>query len=432
MAFVAGYSNGVTLSGYLDDVAPVAGVTNLITKTAIAVGSGDRSDLNAGILFSAMLGAFISGLMNPRPVAFVLTPRYGPTFLIGSAFSALGAVQVIYNHRREFYFLAIANGVMNGITSMYSSNLLRVSAFSGPVTDIGVCFGQLVRGNRSNAWKLYVLVGLFLSFWLGGLVGYEAAIGRREMALFFNAVFFFAMGFALVAYFVIKRKLTLFEALFGLGKVGIRFKRMEVRRQGVDERGEPIENKTEPVSEKELLELYDSLLEREGEVNEDALMSLLASRDLEVKKHRRSILGIIQHKMAQHDQEGDWTIGRDDWENLVSNANELPFTNMSGIASSSMIGSINAVAPPPDMFGSTVGMSSAIGGTRAGQPGIKESLNASINATHSAARNKKATFKESMKASVHAIRLASIMQVESTGWVVDEGEGDAEEEREGS
>ncbi|KAL7528328.1 hypothetical protein ACHAWF_002521 [Thalassiosira exigua] len=420
MAFVAGYSNGVSLSNFLDDAAPVAGVTNLITKTSIAVAKREKADQAAGILFSAMAGAFLSGLLNPRPVAFVLSPRYGPTFLLGSAFSALGAVSTIYNQRREFFFLAFGNGVMNGITSMYSANLLRVSSFSGPVTDIGVYFGQLARGNHANAWRLYVLVGLFLAFWLGGIVGYEAAAAERARALVFNALFFFGMGCSLVTFFVVKKKLTFFEALFGLGKVGVRFKKIEVRRQSVDVRGMPIENKTEPVPDQELLELYDSLLEREGEVNEDALMNLLASHDLEVKKHRRSILGIIQCKMAQCDQDGDWTICRDDWKKLVSDRDALHFAAKPVIGANSTAESDHAA-----IISSIVANA---GSHRASQPTAKESIVASINSSRQAPRSRKLTMRESIAASIDAIRLASIVPIESTGWVVDEGDTREREE----
>lgn len=144
-------------------------------------------------------------------------------------------------------------------------------------------------------------------FFQGGLVGYEVAVARRNLALIFNAVFFFFIGITVILYFVIRMKLNVFEALFGIGKVGIRFEHISVKYHKTDSQGNDVETS---VGHDDLLAIYDELLEREGQVNEDALMSLLASRDLEVKRHRRSILGIIQEKFHEHDGEGDWTISR--------------------------------------------------------------------------------------------------------------------------
>ena len=36
-----------------------------------------------------------------------------------------GAIVALHNERREFFFTAIGNGIQNGVSSMYSANLLR-------------------------------------------------------------------------------------------------------------------------------------------------------------------------------------------------------------------------------------------------------------------------------------------------------------------
>ena len=53
--------------------------------------------------------------------------------------------------RALFYFAAVANGIQNGVTSTYSANLIRTSHLTGTSTDIGLIFGQMLRGN----WKNY-------------------------------------------------------------------------------------------------------------------------------------------------------------------------------------------------------------------------------------------------------------------------------------
>jgi hypothetical protein len=66
----------------------------------------------------------------------------------------------------------MANGVQNGMSSLYSANLLRTTHLTGTTTDIGLLIGASLRGNRVNEWKLWILIGLAVSFWTGSLVGF--------------------------------------------------------------------------------------------------------------------------------------------------------------------------------------------------------------------------------------------------------------------
>lgn len=348
-AYTAGYSNGVALSGYLsvgDTLGarqPVAGVTNEYTVSAIAAGEADAEEymFAIGTIFSHMAGSVISSVMNPRPVSFVLSPRYGPTFVIGAIFSSFGAVAAIFNQRREFYLTTIGNGILNGVTSMYSANLIRTTSYSGPTTDIGIYVGQVLRGNRTNLWRLYILSGLTFAFWLGGLSGYEASKFKREYSLIFNAVFFATIGFSIIVYFVIAHKVSFCDAFFGIGKFGIKLEKVTVKRRRTDsgkitngQSGDAAFNPgTSSLDEEELMRIFDELDSNEQEaVDQDRLMELLASKDLVVKKHRRSIFGIINARMAanEHDQTGDWTISRDDWRRLVKqNSSRRGFSTLS-------------------------------------------------------------------------------------------------------
>ena len=334
-AYTAGYSNGVALSGYLSVgatfgvVQPVAGVTNEYTMSAIAVAEGDAEGYKVavGTILSSVAGSVISSAMNPRPVAFVLSPRYGPIFVIGSIFSTLGAVAALHNERREFFFTTIGNGILNGITSMYSANLLRTTSYSGPTTDIGIYFGQVLRGNRTNLWRLYILSGLSFAFWLGGLSGFEAAKFKRQYSLILNACIFATIGFSIICYFVVVHKVSFCEAFFGIGKWGIKFEKVTVKRRKRDRQSESDQLKgngfipgNSSLDEAELLQIFDELDSNDqGVVDQDRLMSLLASKDLVVKKHRRNIFGILYARMTAdgHHKTGDWTVTRDDWKRLI-------------------------------------------------------------------------------------------------------------------
>ena len=98
MAFSAGYANGVCLSGFLN-VDPegsvkqsVAGVTGLYTNSAIFIGEREfhQASFMFGTIFSVMGGAFLSALLNPYPIAFEISPRYGLNIPNGSILYDIG------------------------------------------------------------------------------------------------------------------------------------------------------------------------------------------------------------------------------------------------------------------------------------------------------------------------------------------------------
>ena len=58
-----------------------------------------------------------------------LGPEYGPVFLVGSVMLALSCVFGYTDSEGKtlFYFVAMANGLQNGMSSMYSGNLIRTT-----------------------------------------------------------------------------------------------------------------------------------------------------------------------------------------------------------------------------------------------------------------------------------------------------------------
>ena len=104
----------------------------------------------------------------------------------------------LYTHAITLRTIAIGNGIQNGISSMYSANLLRTSHLTGTTTDIGLFCGMAIRGNRTNNWKLYILIGLALSFWTGSFAGYFAAKIKFQFSLLFNAIFFLVISMCVV------------------------------------------------------------------------------------------------------------------------------------------------------------------------------------------------------------------------------------------
>lgn len=130
---------------------------------------------------------------------------------------------------RFFFFVAAANGIQNGISSMYSANLIRTTHLTGTTTDIGLFVGQWLRGNLNNVWKLQILTGLAISFWCGSFVSFFAVQAWRHYTLLFNAAVFFVIFILIVLFLAINLHLPPWRALRGmwhwhqtLHKIGLR------------------------------------------------------------------------------------------------------------------------------------------------------------------------------------------------------------------
>ena len=319
MAFSAGYSNGVCLSGFLNVDAnsakqSVAGVTGVYTNSAIFLAENDfqKAGFMFGTIFSVMFGAFVAAIMNPRPIAFEISPRYGPTFLAAAFFMTLGAVEVWHNNRREFFFTAIANGIQNGISSMYSANLLRTSHLTGTTTDIGLFLGMALRGNHTNNWKLYILIGLAVFFWLGSLSGFFASQVKYDDSLIFNAAFFVLLSMCVIIRTCIVYEVSFFNALLGTGKWMDALDHLDVVPKDADKSATD-----KALHDEELNDIFEDVAaQNDGRVDQNALIEYLTSHDFRVKKHRKPLVAVLHSAFTAHG-DGDWKLSKEEWNGLI-------------------------------------------------------------------------------------------------------------------
>merc|ERR1712137_132256 len=196
----------------------VAAFTGAYTNAGFQLAQGRLGEVwnIMSLVFAFIGGAFICGVLNPKAKPWTLGPpyAYGPGFLIGSVFLfAAGAVAEWYPQSGWYFYLAAAaNGLQNGLSSTYSANLLRVCHLTGTSTDIGLILGQLVRGERANLWKLFVLVVLAVAFLLGGSVAYVAMHAFASHALLFSACFFFLIGMGCILFVSVQYSVSILEA----------------------------------------------------------------------------------------------------------------------------------------------------------------------------------------------------------------------------
>ncbi len=226
LALNSGYINGLFLSGLLaeegSDKVNVSAVTRAYTESGLNLVSGLYNEFGFAfkIILSFVAGACVSGLLNPEATPHKLVPSYGPTFLIGSIclIAALFAADIKPSGHAQYYLAAAANGLQNGISSIYSANLIRTSHHTGTSTDIGIIIGQILRGNWKNYWKLKVLIGLASSFWFGGLISFYSATAFLHDSLWFSTALFMVIGMSHLTFVVLTEKVSYFQAAYGTWK----------------------------------------------------------------------------------------------------------------------------------------------------------------------------------------------------------------------
>ena len=222
LSFNAGYSNGACLSGLLTDLGiqqSVAGFTGSYTNSALFLGDGYIQDFGFQIcmILSFILGSCVSGILTPNPTPHRIEPTYGPSFFLGGILMIIASVLAATPGDDHFFFYLVAatNGIQNGISSMYSANLIRSTHLTGTSTDIGLFIGQLISGNKQNLWKLRVLLCLTTAFWIGGLISFYATTHFTHFSLLFSAGLFLLIGAQLIYFLVHELHISVLAAITG-------------------------------------------------------------------------------------------------------------------------------------------------------------------------------------------------------------------------
>jgi hypothetical protein len=222
-----GFVNGVTMSALLSENEPtdidpgsamVSGVAGYITNSAtFAVGRYlDKYRYNVFMFLFYMLGASITAIISPNAKPYAVDPGFGPSFMIGGTMLLGSSLLSMYGSpTRWIYYLAIcANGVQNGVASIYSANLIRCT-LTGAITDIGLVLGQMLRGNFSKVGKGSVLAIIVICFWIGGIIAFPAVRAFEAHTLFINAGIFYLVGLLNVFYLVSQLNIGLLAAATG-------------------------------------------------------------------------------------------------------------------------------------------------------------------------------------------------------------------------
>jgi len=224
-----GFVNGITMSGLLianeefndalnPKTAMVSGVSGIFTSSTVDLikQSWDQYRFHVFLMLSYAGGAFITAILSPKAKPYAVDPFFGPSLLIAATMLLLASILALYESpsRFVFYLAMCANGICNGVASIYSANLIRCT-LTGAMTDIAIVIGQMLRGNNDKFGRGAILAIIVISFWVGGLLSFSAVRKFKTMTLFVNAVLLYLIGFLNVFYLVHSLNLSFFHAISG-------------------------------------------------------------------------------------------------------------------------------------------------------------------------------------------------------------------------
>ena len=322
MAFNCGFINGSCVSGLLTGGTgqSVAGYTASYTKSGLAMAQGDWESMSfpSGLILSYFAGSFIAGILTPDAKSYQIEPTYGPTFLIGGVLMAIASILAdleVYPNK-VFCLVAAANGVQNGIASIYSANLIRVS-MTGATCDLALTVAQLVRGNLKSFGKGLVLALVVFNFWLGGIVSFYATRRLLSRTLFINAALFWAIGIALVFFLVREIGVSVQAAVFGTWQWKKALQHLQEMNLLKNDGGGFVMDPSRHAATT-LSKLFDAVdLDGDGEINSTELTLALNESAMTITD------SVIQLLIQSADTNKDGKINREEWCSMIEKIRTL-------------------------------------------------------------------------------------------------------------
>lgn len=170
LAFSAGLINAVAFSGFSHNA--VTHVTGTVTKSAIALASGDFTGyfLSTGLIMAFGAGAVLSGIIIGNE-HLRLGRRYGLSLIIESGLLLLSYYLFTRNIREGELFASAACGLQNAMVATYSGNAIRTTHMTGVVSDLGSLVGNFIARRHVDPRQFLLLSIVFVHFYVGGMLG---------------------------------------------------------------------------------------------------------------------------------------------------------------------------------------------------------------------------------------------------------------------
>jgi len=125
------------------------------------------------LIFGFVVGAAVNGIIM-KTDAYVISEDHTKTLVLQSAVMLTGTllIDIFSNHRIiDDLFLAIAMGMQNSFTSIFFGGFARTTHMTGTTTDLGIEIGRVLRGDKSNLWKIPFFATCMTMFVIGNAAG---------------------------------------------------------------------------------------------------------------------------------------------------------------------------------------------------------------------------------------------------------------------
>lgn len=170
LAFIAGCINAIGLLGVEhQSISHISGTTTLL-GTSLLKESLSISLHLAGVIVAFFTGAALSGLLL-HSTALKLGRHYDTALLIEAmllvAAMYLLADDSFYGH----YAASMACGLQNAMVTTYSGAIVRTTHLTGIITDLGIMFGSMLRGESFDRRRALLFSIIALGFITGGTLG---------------------------------------------------------------------------------------------------------------------------------------------------------------------------------------------------------------------------------------------------------------------
>ncbi len=170
LAFTAGCVNAVGLLGFSHQaISHLSGTVTLLGAEIVQMNLIAVLHL-LGVLLSFVLGAAVSGFMLSG--GSLQLGRHYDSLLLIEACLLISAIFLLREGWVAGHFAASAAcGVQNALVTTYSGAIIRTTHMTGIFTDLGIMFGELLRGDKFDKRKAILFLLIILGFVIGGSVG---------------------------------------------------------------------------------------------------------------------------------------------------------------------------------------------------------------------------------------------------------------------
>ncbi|AUR50967.1 YoaK family protein [Aquella oligotrophica] len=170
LSFNGGLVSMVTFVSFIHN--SVGYVTGNISFAADAFANGNILAFKSFMLalLAFLFGSIVSGVIIPIDNA-----ERGSNYNIALIFEIIciicGGIGLKAGFDSARYFLAIAMGIQNALTTYYGKSIIRTTHMTGTMTDLGIILGHWIRGNAVEKWRIVVYLSLLTGFFVGSVVG---------------------------------------------------------------------------------------------------------------------------------------------------------------------------------------------------------------------------------------------------------------------